>query len=201
MPTDLRSTIFNINLTTESPECGSLLVAEPFLSEECFNHAVILLVDHGEGYPSMGLTLNKKSDYNLSDIVNEVNKNIEVPVFNGGPVGDDRMFYLHTLPGLFNESIEVAKGLYIGGDYNQVLEYVNAGCPTDGLLRFYVGYSGWEPGQLAKEIEQNVWAVTKPRNYSKLLTGNPGSLWHKTVSSMGPRYRGWKLHPINPWAN
>lgn len=201
MSTDLRSTIFNINLSTGTPECGSLLVAEPFLSEECFNHAVILLIDHGDDNPSMGLTLNKKAGYNLSDIVDEVNKEIEVPVFSGGPVGDDRMFYLHTLPGLFKESIEVADGLYIGGDYAQVLDYVNAGYPTDGLLRFYVGYAGWEPGQLEKEIEQNVWAVTKPDEYSKLLASKPGSLWHDTVRSMGPRYRGWQLHPINPLAN
>lgn len=201
MPTDLRSTIFNINLTTGVPECGSLLVAEPFLQEECFNHAVILLIDHGEGYASMGLTLNKQAGYRLGDIVSDVNKDIDVPVYSGGPVGDDRMFYLHTLPGLFNDSIEIADGLYIGGDYSQVIDYVNAGYPTDGLLRFYVGYSGWEPGQLEKEIEQNVWAVTKPADYRELLAASPASLWHNTVRSMGPRYRGWQLHPLNPLSN
>lgn len=94
------------------------------------------------------------------------------------------MFYLHTLPGLFKDSIEVANGLYIGGDYAQVLDYVNSGYPTDGLLRFYVGYSGWETNQLETEIKQNIWAVTKPSDYTQLLSGTGDSMWHKTVKSM-----------------
>lgn len=201
MFTDLRSTLFNINLSTEAPESGSLLVAEPFLKESCFNHAVILLIDHAEGYSSMGLTLNKSTNYVLGDIVDEVDKNLPIPIFCGGPVGDDRMFYLHTLGSLFNDSIEVSPGLFIGGNYDQVLEYVNAGYPTDGLLRFYVGYTGWEPGQLNEEIDKNVWAVARPGNAQRLLTGNEDSFWHRTVRSMGQRFRGWQFHPMDPSAN
>lgn len=201
MFTDLRTTLFNINLSTETPESGSLLVAEPFLREDCFNHAVILLVDHAEGYSSMGLTLNKTTRYKLGEVIEGINDNVTVPIFSGGPVGDDRMFYLHTLGALFSNSIEVSPGLYIGGDYDQVVEYVNAGYPTDGLLRFYVGYSGWEPGQLNEEIEKNVWAVTQPGEARQLLTDDEDRFWHRTVRAMGHRYRGWQFHPMNPSAN
>lgn len=201
MNRDLRSTIFNIKLSTEMPRSGSLLVAEPFLQEDCFRHAVILLVDHGDGYASMGLTLNKGTDITLGQLIEGVKQDCNVPVFSGGPVGDDRMFYLHTLPDIFDKSIEVSPGLYIGGDYNQVLDYVNNGYPTDGLLRFYVGYSGWEPGQLDEEIKGNVWAVTKPEEANSMLTGNGDKFWHHTVRSMGQRYRGWLFHPMDPSVN
>lgn len=201
MFTDLRSTLFNINLDTEKPHSGSLLVAEPFLREDCFNHAVVLLVDHGPGYSSMGLTLNKLTNYRLGEVVDEVDKKLDIPVFLGGPVGDDRMFYLHTLGSVFSNSIEIQPGLFIGGDYDQVVEYVNEGYPTSGLLRFYVGYTGWDPGQLVEEIDNNVWAVTTAKNPQQLLTSAEDAFWHRTVRSMGPRYRGWQFHPMDPAAN
>ncbi len=183
------------------PKGGSLLVAEPFLREECFNHAVILLIDHGDGYPSMGLTLNRSTDLTLDQIIDEVGPDHRVPIFVGGPVGDDRMFYLHTLPDIFDNSIEVMPGLYIGGDYGQVLEYVNEGYPTEGHLRFYVGYSGWEPGQLDEEVKNNVWAGAGNTDPRQLLTGCDDPFWHRTVKSMGERYRGWQFHPMNLSAN
>lgn len=202
MSTDLRSTIFNINLSSGSKlDTGSLLVAEPFLRESCFNHAVILVVDHGPGYSSMGLVLNKTTRYNLTDVIDEAPGRTDIPIYGGGPVGDDRMLYLHTLGSLFNNSIEVSPGLWIGGDYDQVLEYVNEGYPTEGLLRFYVGYAGWESGQLATEVKDNVWAVTQPRNAAELLTGDEDAFWHRTVRQMGDRYRGWQFHPLNPAMN
>lgn len=201
MPTDLRSTLFNIKLPTGRAKSGSLLVAEPFLKEECFNHAVILLVDHADGYASMGLTLNKATGYTLDEIVDEVSKSTGVPIYSGGPVGNDRMFYLHTLGNLFTGSIEIFPGLYIGGDYDEVLRYVNDGYPTDGMLRFYVGYTGWDPGQLKNEVESNVWAVTVPEDASQLLTGVEDPFWHRTVRAMGAEYRGWLFHPMNPNVN
>lgn len=197
---DLRSSLFNINLKTEAPESGKLLVAEPFLKESHFNHAVILLVDHAAGYTSMGLVLNRATNLTLSDVTDDAG-NSDVPIFSGGPVGDDRMFYLHTLGALFSDSIEVTPGLYIGGNYKEVIDYVKAGYPTEGVLRFYVGYSGWEPGQLEEEIEKNVWAVTSATDPAKLLTGAEDSFWHRIVRSMGARYRGWQFHPMEPWAN
>ncbi|MCM1448999.1 MAG: YqgE/AlgH family protein [Clostridiales bacterium] len=201
MPADLRSTIFNIKHPAGKAESGSLLVAEPFLQEECFNHAVILLVDHAEGYASMGLTLNKPTTYTLNDVTSDVDRADSVPLFSGGPVGEDRMFYLHTLGNIFNGSIEIIPGLYIGGDYDQVLQYISDGYPTEGIIRFFIGYSGWEPGQLDRELKQSVWAVTRPADSSLLLTGEQDSFWHRTVRSMGPDYRGWLFHPMYPGSN
>lgn len=197
---DLRTSLFNINLSTETPESGKLLVAEPFLKENHFNHAVILLIDHAAEFTSMGLVLNRRTNLRLSDVTDDAGKG-DLPIFSGGPVGDDRMFYLHTLGGLFKGSIEVSPGLYIGGDYGQVTDYIRAGYPTEGLLRFYVGYSGWEPGQLEEEIGKNVWAVTSAGDAGSLLTGAEDSFWHRVVRSMGDRYRGWLFHPMEPWAN
>lgn len=52
---NLDSSIFKINLPTCKPAVGSLLVAEPFLREEYFNHGVISLVEYERGKSAMGL--------------------------------------------------------------------------------------------------------------------------------------------------
>lgn len=198
---DLDSTLFNINLGSHKPHSGSLLVAEPFLHEDYFNHAVILLVDYEDSKESMGIVMNRSIGYTLGDLVEELPEDVNIPVFCGGPMSCDRLFYLHTLGDVFSDSRHIIDNLYIGGDFNQVIQYVKEGYPTEGLVRFFVGYSGWSIGQLDNELAKHVWAVVPPLSSGKMLVGSDDSYWHKVVRSMGPKYRGWLYHPMNPTAN
>lgn len=198
---DLDSSIFKINHPTGLPEPGSLLVAEPFLKEDHFNHAVILLVEHAAGKSAMGLVLNKPTGYTMGEAIEGVDESVELPIYCGGPMSCDRLFYLHCLPGEFEGSRPIAGDLYIGGDFEQVKRYLNMGLPTHGLMRFFIGYSGWEPRQLETEIRDHVWAVApQPCDNAVLLdAGDP--FWHQTVRSMGEPYRNWLYHPLNPQYN
>lgn len=198
---DLRKTLFNINFDSLPIEKGRLLVAEPFLREDYFNHAVILLVEYKENEKPMGLVLNRASEYTLGEVVPDIDKDLQIPIFCGGPMSRDRLFYVHTLGSLFEDSIEVADGIYIGGDFSAVIDYVREGYPTDGLIRFFAGYSGWDKGQLEDEVKDHVWAVTNALPSTRLLVGKDNSYWHKVVRSMGEDYRGWLYHPMFPGCN
>lgn len=198
---DLDRTLFNINVDSRKPHGGSLLVAEPFLHEDYFNHAVILLVDYDDAAQSMGIVMNRSTGYTLGELIDELPDDLAIPVYCGGPMSCDRLFYIHSLGAIFNDCRQITDGLYIGGDFNQVLEYVKSGYPTDGLIRFFVGYSGWEIGQLDKELSEHVWAVTKALPTAKMLDGANDAYWHRVVRSMGEKYRGWLYHPMNPTAN
>ncbi len=58
-------------------------------------------------------------------------------VFLGGPVSDDRLFYIHNLgPDIISDCDEYFPGLYAGGSFRDVLNYVNSGYPVDGRIRF-----------------------------------------------------------------
>lgn len=199
--TDITSTLFNINVVGNKPQTGSLLVAEPFLREQYFNHAVICLIDYAVGKSSMGLVMNRETGYTLGEIIDETDDSIDVPVFCGGPMSNDRLFYIHTLGSLFPGSQEIDRGIYIGGDFDEMMKYIKAGYPTDGLIRFFIGYSGWEAGQLESEIDNHVWAVTHRVNRNELLTATEDKYWHRTVRGMGPEYRGWLYHPMDIHAN
>ncbi len=198
---DLDTSLFKINLPTGTPHVGSILVAEPFLREEYFNHGVISLIEYEKGKSAMGLVLNKPTGYTLGEAIEGIDDEVDIPIYCGGPLSCDRLFYLHTLGKEFDDSRAIADNLYIGGDFDEVKRYVNMGCDTEGKMRFFVGYSGWDPFQLEKEIEEHVWAVApKPAN-KEIFTEDGDSFWYRIVRLLGSQYRNWLYHPMNPQYN
>ncbi|MCM1518247.1 MAG: YqgE/AlgH family protein [Pseudoflavonifractor sp.] len=195
------SFIFDIKVQSSPPYEGALLVAEPFLRENYFNHAVICLVDYAPGGTAMGLALNKLTHYSLNDLVGDVTVDRDIPVFCGGPMSSDHLYCIHTLGDIVPESRHVTDDLYVGGDFATIIDYVNSGYPIDGKVRFCMGYSGWEAGQLEGEIRRHVWAVTTVGDTDTLLTGSENRYWHRQVRTMGSPYRGWLYHPQDPKMN
>lgn len=200
---DYKSLLFNIDIpSTLSPAPGALLVSEPFLHEEYFNHAVISLVEYEPGSTAMGVVLNSETDYSLQELVEGVKLKDPVPVYCGGPVADDRLFFIHTLGDVIPGTQPLARGLWIGGDFDAMLSIINDRYELEGNIRFFLGYSGWSEGQLEDELSRNVWAVASmPKSPNELLRGDGDSYWHRAVRSLGSNYRGWLYHPQNPMVN
>lgn len=200
---DYKNLLFNIDIPpVTSPAPGALLVSEPFLREEYFNHAVISLVEYEPGKSAMGVVLNNETDYKLQDLVEGITVSDPIPVYSGGPVGEDRLFFIHTLGDLIPGTQPLSKDLWIGGDFDAMLKIVNDRYDLDGNIRFFVGYSGWEAGQLEGELSRNVWAVAAmPESPHELLRSSGDATWHNAVRSLGADYRGWLYHPRNPMIN
>lgn len=201
MATDLRHLLFDFDFPTGKPRTGALLVSEPFLREAYFSHSVILLIEHDARANAMGIVLNKSTNYTIGQVIPGVDDDVDVPLFCGGPMSLDRLYFLHTLDALIPGGREVIPGLWIGGDFEAMTDYVNSRYPTEGRIRFFVGYSGWDPMQLEGELRKKVWTVAPPPAPPKLLTGDDDAYWHRIVHSLGPEYRGWMYHPENPRAN
>lgn len=179
---------------------GDLLVAEPLLSQECFQRSVILLISRTSD-TIMGLVMNHRLNFTMHDIMPDLPRSSEMPLFNGGPVELDRLFMVHRLGERIRGSIEVSQGIYIGGDIEDLRSYLNGGGEIEGRIRFLVGYSGWTGNQLNEEIEQNVWGVKKFPHYSGMLRGEGEAYWRRYVTAMGPAFRSWLIVPSNPAVN
>lgn len=197
----LETLLFSIDQPRRNVASGTLLVAEPFLRESYFNHAVVCLVDYGENEKAMGLTLNKATSYTLGNLVSRVVRPEPIPVFCGGPLSLNHLFFLHRLGDILPGAKPVGNGVYFGGEFDIMVDYVNSGAPIDGQVRFFLGYSGWDVGQLADELLNNVWAVVDDFDEHKLLCGIDDAYWHNYVKMLGNDYRGWLYHPHNPQLN
>ncbi len=194
---DLIGDIFSVKRHQPDPMAGDLLVAAPFIGGGCFNHALVCIIEHSADSGTMGLVVNKESGYTLGELVEGIDVNEEVPVFVGGPVHDDRLYYMHTLGSAIPDSVEVADGLYVGGDFEAVKSYVAAGCPVAGCMRFFVGYSGWTSGQLRQELDNRDWVVAKMLDVGEVLVANGEVAWRTQVSMLGEDYRLWLNCPVN----
>ncbi len=201
---NLANSLFHIvSIDERAPRCGGLLVAEPFLKESYFNHGVVSIIDYAPEEGATGVVMNNRTEYMLSELLDGVSKEADQPVYCGGPLGLDRLYFIHTLgPEVIPDGRPYSNGLYVGGDFDAVLEYVNSGYPAEGNLRFFIGYSSWCPGQLEQEIREGTWAqAPSPRSPEELLNGNADPYWHRNVRSLGEAYRPWLLLPRYPSYN
>lgn len=196
--------IFNLDDDQLMPLPGSLLVAKPTVNDPIFGRSVILMVEHNdEG--SMGLIINNHIGWALNHQVEGLKSQRDVLVYLGGPVGLDQLFFIHTLgEELIPQAISLGNGLYLGGDFEAMMEHLRACESVDKLssqVKFCLGYSGWSSGQLKQEIARHDWAVLDALPPSVILSENYHELWNKAVAQFGDRYRLWLNWPSDPSFN
>jgi putative transcriptional regulator len=186
-------------LSSIEAAAGRLLVSEPFMMDPNFKRSVILLTEYSsEG--AMGFVLNHVSEFLLGDVLPDLSY-AEMPVFIGGPVANNTLHFIHSSPDKIAGGIELGDGLYWGGDFEVVKELIAGYKLTQDEIKFFMGYSGWVPGQLEDEIQENSWIVAKQINSSTIFHHNEEDLWREVVIDLGPRYAHIANFPENPSLN
>lgn len=195
----LKTDLFKIQHSDLKPQAGNLLISEPFLNEIYFQRAVILMIECEES-GGMGLVLNKPGDLILNNLIEGLDDIEQIPVFCGGPVRHDRLFYLHSLGELIPGSIEVGKDIYIDGDFDMILAYLRSGNQIEGRIRFFLGYAGWEYPQLMEEIKEDAWIVAE-NHLDFLLEKEGNDFWRDSLLTLDKKYHQWLNYPAEPFLN
>ena len=195
---NIDSDIFKIQSNNVLPSRGKILISEPFLRDVTFGRSVILLIDHTEE-GSMGLVINKQLPLLLNDIIMEFKYIDEIPLYKGGPIATDTLFYLHTLADIPG-AISICKGLYLNGDFEEIKRYILQGNKISEHIRFFLGYSGWESEQLSNEIRENTWLVSEEKK-SYLMKSDTKDMWRKALEKLGSKYETWSRFPQVPTLN
>ena len=196
---DTNADIFKIETNHVVPSRGKVLISEPFLYDEMFGRSVILLVDHSTD-GTMGLVLNKPLPLSLNDVLKEFKDISNIPIYKGGPLSTDTLFYLHTLKDVEN-SLQIGKGVYLNGDFDAIRRYILQGNDIDGKIRFFLGYSGWEHDQLCQEIEENTWLIGSTSIASLMNEKGSAELWKNVLGQLGGKYEIWSRFPQIPTLN
>jgi len=183
-------------MTTLKPEKGVLLIAEPsIIGDVSFNRSVVLLAEYNEN-GSVGFILNKPLQHTLNDFIPEIESTITI--YNGGPVEQDNLYFIHKIPELIPNSIEISNGIYWGGDFNEILSLLQEDKLNDSEIRFFLGYSGWSNDQLEQELEVKSWVVT-PNDYeNEILSKTDSTFWKEKMIEFGGDYLIWSNAPENP---
>jgi putative transcriptional regulator len=177
---------------------GTILISEPFMGDPNFERTVVLVCRHDEE-GSFGLVLNRKSNLRLSDVLDIFQHNGDMELSIGGPMEYNTLHYIHQIDHL-QEAIPLSQSVFWGGDYDQLKELLSSGLISSDEIRFFLGYSGWSPGQLQEEIEKKIWIVNNTAT-DLLFDLNQDSLWREILKQMGGKYKVLANYPIDPSLN
>lgn len=181
------------------PKKGQLLIAEPsILGDSSFNRSIVLLADYNEE-GSVGFILNKPLEYSLNDLIPEIS--VEFKIYNGGPVEQDNLYFIHTIPELIPNSIEISNGIYWAGDFSEVVELIETKKINNNDIRFFLGYSGWEANQLEEELKLNSWVLLDNIYKTSILKKNDEAFWKQKMIELGGDYSIWSNAPEDPSHN
>jgi putative transcriptional regulator len=80
---------------------------------------------------------------------------------DGGPVDREHLFVLHKRPDLIEGGELMTNGLYLGGNMEQVIKAINTQATNEQEIQMYIGYCGWDEGELEAELEEGSWVLRK----------------------------------------
>ncbi len=186
-------------LSPLQPSTGKLLISEPFMNDPNFQRSVIYIAEHAEA-GTLGFVLNHKSNLLLCDLL-PVLENAKFPVYFGGPVGTDSLHIIHRCYHKMNDGEEVAPGIYYGGNLETLRVLIDNNDLQEEEIKFFIGYSGWDEGQLHAEIQENTWIVSDQFHPDVLFSGNEEEVWREVIINLGPKYAHVSKFPSNPNLN
>lgn len=181
------------------PQKGFVLISDPFTKNNYFERSVVYICNHDdEG--TFGFVINNFIDLNLSEIAINF-PNIAAKISIGGPVQTEHIYFIHTEKDLLPNSVEVADGIFIGENYDQLLQLIDNKKILPSKVRFFLGYSGWEAGQLDEELENNSWIVAPVLNPLEIMDTSIKNIWHRFMKREGQKFDILSKAPIDFFDN
>lgn len=174
------------------PNKGNLLIAEPsILNDSTFSRSIILVTEYTENN-TVGFILNRPLDYVLSDLVTDIN--CDFPIYEGGPVEQDNLYFVHRVPKLIPESIKISNGIFWGGNFESLKRALQTNQIKNNDIRFFLGYTGWGKDQLKEEINSKSWFVTE-NNAKNIFSEENDTFWRNKMVEKGGNYKLWANAP------
>jgi putative transcriptional regulator len=167
---------------------GQLLVATPVIDNGCFQRAVVYVFSHSaEG--AMGVIINQPIErVHFSSLVEGLKlptgaQNQEIPVYFGGPVERNRGFIIHSaLAQPEATTATPAREVAVTASSTMLNDILLGRGPAQAAL--IVGYTGWAPGQLEQEIDQNSW-IAAPATTKLVFETGDDLKWGMASKSLG----------------
>lgn len=173
---------------------GSLLIADPSLRDGTFDRSVIVLTAHGAEEGAAGLILNHPTGRVVGDFLKgeEFAPLRHLAVHQGGPVMREQMTFASFW---WSKKLGLRWAMRISA--KQAAEHARR---SGRIVRAFIGYSGWSPGQLENELKRHSWFPVNPKPGLLGLEHDRG-LWAELLRGMSPLHRILAEAPEDPFLN
>jgi putative transcriptional regulator len=159
-----------------------ILIAVPQLDDPNFSRSVVLLVEHNES-GAMGIVFNRPSEIALKDIGSEHKMEVHEEAGNayiGGPVQRERGFLVHRRAEV-EDSVQLNDDVYLSVS-TDALRTLLAGDPA--AYRLCLGYAGWGPGQLEREMMGGGW-LNSSISARRIFDTPVDKIWDAVIRDLG----------------
>jgi putative transcriptional regulator len=178
---------------------GKLIIATPPLVDENFDRAVVLMLEHSnEG--ALGVILNRPTEDDVEDMLEAWAPYAAQPrvLFQGGPVEPGAVIGLARM-GSTDATEDWAPVVDRLGtvDLRRSPGDVE---PDVQVMRLFVGYAGWDAGQLEGELEVGAWIVADAEPDDAFAT-DPEELWRNVLRRQRGRIGWLATFPDDPELN
>lgn len=166
---------------------GRFLVAAPSMPDERFQKSVVFICKHDdEG--ALGIIVNNKvDDLPLGQVYKQLGIEVppvagEKPVLFGGPVETSRGLVLHSADYKREETLLIDGGMALTASLEILKDMAGGSGPKQAWLA--LGHSGWSPGQLDREMQDNAWLVV---DADQALVFDPDfdAKWQRALDRLG----------------
>ncbi len=165
---------------------GNVIAAEPFMTGGPFKKSVVFICEHSRDEGSLGFIVNRGTNMTISELLSDL-EGCDNAVFYGGPVANDTIHYLHRVGDLLPNSKEVIPGVFWGGDFDRLKVLLSNGVINPFDIKFFIGYSGWSPGQIYDELNEGSWIVAES-DINYVFNSKP-STWADVIETKGESFK------------
>jgi putative transcriptional regulator len=137
---------------------GIVLSSTAALDGTVFEKAIIFIAEYNEE-GSLGFIINKPFARNFNEL-QEFRHSKSFPLYEGGPVDNENLFFLHRRAELIADGRSLIDGIYLGGDFQTAVKLINNGSLKENDIKLFIGYCGWDNGQLEEEIAEGSFRIT-----------------------------------------
>ena len=157
----------SVNLTRH------FLIAMPAMTDPHFAKTLTFICEHND-QGALGVVVNRPIDLTVHALLEQIDLKPQrpqrpqrpqsdvtqsMPVHYGGPVQTDRGFVLHSPAGSWQSTLAVGESIGLTTS-KDILQAVAQGEGPPQIL-VTLGYAGWAPGQLEREMAQNAWLTVQ----------------------------------------
>jgi len=151
---------------------GTFIRSTALLNETYFENTIIFITRYDDK-GAVGFVVNKHFGRKLNEL-EEFSHSIPYPLYEGGPVDIEHLFFIHRKPSLITGGTLVTGDVHIGGDFKQAVNLINNTLLIPQQAKLFIGYCGWDNGELDAEIAEDSWEIlaTDANNIDTYLFGN-----------------------------
>lgn len=138
-------------------KAGTFLHSTRLLNDSIFENTIIFLTEYNDK-GAMGFVVNKPFPRAFNEL-DEFKHSKPFPLWDGGPVDQEHLFFLHQRPDLITGGEKITGNIYAGGDFKEAVRLINNGTLTEKDIKLFIGYCGWDHQDLEGEIEEGSWEL------------------------------------------